>query len=182
MLFKNFKKSIFDQERKNLFTSFAKKTDTFTVLASNYHDERTLKSKTVLLFLGSTIPCANYCKIPEQATVRWTHQSYRGAVYVGRDEEKWDQLQDEGRTREFAIVAEGRGGRMEKLLHSRAEWEIWKGSVGKTGRNWIRVWFWNIDLEDNNSNSFYLFDYNIITWAQGQISINFTKIFKVTQN
>ena len=167
---------------KEFFTSFAKKTDTFTVLASNYHDERTLKSKTVLLFLGSTIPCANYCKIPEQATVRWTHQSYRGAVYVGRDEEKWDQLQDEGRTREFAIVAEGRGGRMEKLLHSRAEWEIWKGSVGKTGRNWIRVWFWNIDLEDNNSNSFYLFDYNIITWAQGQISINFTKIFKVTQN
>ena len=88
MLFKNCKKSIFDQERKNFLSLLPNKPILSLFFASNYRDERTLKSKTVLLFLGSTIPCANYCKIPEQATVRRTHQSYRGAVYVGRDEEK----------------------------------------------------------------------------------------------
>ena len=157
MLFKNCKKSIFDQERKNFLSLLPNKPilSLFWLSTTMMKGHYNLKL-TVLLFLGSTIPCANYCKIPEQATVRRTHQSYRGAVYVGRDEEKWNQLQDEGRTREFAIVAEGRGGRMEELFHSRTEWEIWKGSVGKTGRNWFRVWFWNIDLEDNDSNSFYL--------------------------
>ena len=42
-------------------------------------------------------------------------------MYFPRNEEKRDQLQDNGRRAEFAIVAKGRGRWMEELLHSRAE-------------------------------------------------------------
>ena len=42
------------------------------------------------------------------------------------------------------LIKKGRGGRMEDLFYSRAEWEIWKGSVGKTQRHRIEVWFWDL--------------------------------------
>ena len=48
------------------------------------------------------------------------------------------------RRAEFAVAKKGRGGRMEELFYSRDEWEIWKGSVGKTQRHRIEVWFWDL--------------------------------------
>ena len=112
-------------------------------------------SKTVqfTLLLGSTVQCTNDCRFSDQATVRWTHKSYCRAVFIQADEEEWNQLQVWKRGKDFALSTKGRGRKLEELLHSRAEWEIWKGSVGKNKRKWIRVWLWGIIKKGHSTNN-----------------------------
>ena len=112
-------------------------------------------SKTVqfTLLLGSTVQCTNDCRFSEQSTVRWTHKSYCRAVFIQGDEEEWNQLQVWKRGKDFALSSKGRGRKLEELLHSRAEWEIWKGSVGKNKRKWIRVWLRGIIKKGHSTNN-----------------------------
>ena len=105
-----------------------------------------LKLVQYSLILGSPVPCSSDSWFLTQAIVGWKYQSYCRAMHFQGNKGKWNQLEDKGRTKEFSVVTEGSGGRLEKLFHSRAEWEIWKGSVSKTEdyRPGIRFWFWDI--------------------------------------
>ena len=91
-----------------------------------------LKLVQYSLILGSPVSCSSDSWFLTEATVGWTYQSYCRAMHFQGNEGKWNQLKIRDEQESSPLLRKGSGRRLEKLLHSRAEWEIWKGSVSKT--------------------------------------------------